>query len=347
MVSPLKLWKHPQPKRLWPALSGLSVLAHIGILGVSLPYVVDLMQSESAATAAAAIPIELAAVSAQKDSVDSAARSAPVSESSLPDPAKPSAPEPDSLPAAPPQNTAPAARPPVPNEPTVSTTLRNPPTQSERRQTPSDAEETAKSSEPTPPQQPSSAGSAQAEEKPDSQTDSGADIGSSPESPSPESPSPETPSNEPSELPTVPGDQTLPLPGEESTNSEGNTPQSAFLSIVSFSEAPNQQDVGKTPPRPREGSISSGVVLDPAAKGCPRLTFSREQWIYRVLVDTNGQVERATIWTQMVSRPMSDEESAIACLIENAGFAFEPALFDGEPILDDNLLLTISIIEAP
>ena len=66
MATPLKLWQYSEPKRLWPALGGLSVLAHVGILGLSLPYILDLMQaSDSAETET--IPIELIVVSPEEE----------------------------------------------------------------------------------------------------------------------------------------------------------------------------------------------------------------------------------------------------------------------------------------
>ncbi|MEO1445639.1 MAG: hypothetical protein AAFV46_05265, partial [Cyanobacteria bacterium J06635_11] len=60
MVSPLQTWKHPESKRLWPLLGGLSVLAHIGAMGFSLPYLLELMQPPGDRTAA--IPIEMVVV---------------------------------------------------------------------------------------------------------------------------------------------------------------------------------------------------------------------------------------------------------------------------------------------
>ncbi|MEL7522069.1 MAG: hypothetical protein AAGJ80_10715, partial [Cyanobacteria bacterium J06553_1] len=60
MVLPLQTWKHPESKRLWPLLGGLSVLAHIGAMGFSLPYLLELMQPSGDRTAA--IPIEMVVV---------------------------------------------------------------------------------------------------------------------------------------------------------------------------------------------------------------------------------------------------------------------------------------------
>ena len=117
---------------------------------------------------------------------------------------------------------------------------------------------------------------------------------------------------------------------------------------MSFSQAGEvQRDTGKTPPRPKEEAIAASIALDPVAQGCRQLKFSQQQWTYRVAVGADGRVQRATIWTGGVARDISEEEGAIACLIESAGFQFEPALFEGEPILDDNLLITISVIEVP
>ncbi|MGB3293857.1 MAG: hypothetical protein WBB01_12790, partial [Phormidesmis sp.] len=62
MVSPLQTWQHSEPKRLWLALGGLSVLVHIGLLGLSLPYLLELMARGGSRSSAIAPPIELVLV---------------------------------------------------------------------------------------------------------------------------------------------------------------------------------------------------------------------------------------------------------------------------------------------
>ena len=350
MVSPLKLWKHPQPKRLWPALGTLSVLAHVGALGLSLPYVLDLMQSEGAATAAAAVPIELVVVEAEDipegaSSVHSSsqqARSAPTA--SEPTPSKAGADSRSSTrPAA---IKAPDARSAIANASDSVSSIEPADRATEQTDQVKSTESTSSSASSTsiPPENELDSESLDSESE-EASNDSTSSP-SEPNQPEPNQPKPNQPKPQPPILPTVPGGQPLPEPGEGPNSSEGNAPQSLYLSIVSFSEAPNQRDVGKTPPKPKDGKAGDGIELDPVTRGCERLSFQQEQWVYRVRVNTAGQVEKATVWTDRISRPMSQEERAIACLIENAGFEFEPALFDGEPILDDNLLLTINLIQT-
>ena len=60
MVTPLKLWRHQEPKYLWWALAGLSAIAHIGMLGFSLPYMLERMSVES--DARAIVPVKLVLV---------------------------------------------------------------------------------------------------------------------------------------------------------------------------------------------------------------------------------------------------------------------------------------------
>ncbi|MFK8182847.1 MAG: hypothetical protein AB8B99_05690 [Phormidesmis sp.] len=383
VISPLQLWPHPQPKRLWPMLGGLSVLAHIGALGFSLPYMIDLMQSANSSTGSTSIPIEL--VDAAPDTVtepgrnvaqrsgsqakstqtevdslspersavsNQSVRTEPVrtepvrAESSGTDANAVVVEDPPPRPLRPAQTTAQADDLPVSNTERAedvpdenrgdrSQNTRDDRSDSSSTQEPSRSdpldeatEGTAANEDPAP--QPSPAPNTRNEEVND-------DLGGGAEAPDLPDPEPE--------LPTLPGGEALPTPGEETPADGNDVTQSASLSIVDFSEAPGQQDVGKTPPRPRESSISDAIVLSPVARGCPTLAFSQSRWVYQVAIEADGSVRTATVWTERTGRPMSEEEKAIACLIENAGFEFEPALFDGEPILDDNLLLTIDLIE--
>ncbi|MEM6448706.1 MAG: hypothetical protein AAF703_00155 [Cyanobacteria bacterium P01_D01_bin.105] len=386
MVSSLKLWQHPQPKRLWPILSGLSVLAHIGILGLSLPYIMELIESEGSSASSSAIPIEFVVINPDNLAETSSRKATTISPS----------PQPTQSTSASPSTSTPASSGSAASEPQAAssnnattfansagnrntgnrntgnrnTDTRNTDTNSAERSSTTDTP-----TEPPTIDNPKPAEPAVTPENP-AQNGSGNTNGNTrppgnpAQQPSREEPLPQKTPVEPSapdvpesdapesdnlsatnsseadgELPTLPSDQSLPTPEDEAASRNSNAPQSAFLSIVGFSEAPGQQDVGKTPPRPKEGITSDGILLDPAAKGCPRLTFSQEQWRYLVSVNTDGSVRQATVWTNRISRAMSEEEEAIACLIEKAGFEFEPALFDGQPILDDNLLLTIRLVE--
>ncbi len=343
MVSPLKTWKHPESEQLWPILGGLSVLAHIGILGFSLPYVFELMQTSGSSESAATIPIELIVEPSQNP--DDAVSNQIQSTDTGPIQPEVSSNESDAISGA---EATPLFQEPstnaAPLEPTPTATK----AESQERQSSDRSTST-------------SSGSTNEESGGTAETESSTSSTDSPESTSP-SPAQDTESqttgsgednleasnNEPTELPTIASEGVLPAPEELTQAANARSLQSAALSIVDFSEVDGiQRDVGKTPPRPKEGNLSSAIVLNPSDAGCGRLEFSQQQWVYRVAVRENGTIQTATPWTGGISKPLSIEEEAITCLIENAGFEFEPALFDGQPILDDNLLLTISLIEVP
>lgn len=368
MVSPLKTWKHPESERLWPILGGLSVLAHIGLLGFSLPYLFELMQPSSSAESATTIPIELIIESPQN------------SEAAALTKARPADAQPANRTTTQSSNTQPANTQPSeinPIQPDISSVQSNPasgfeeiaptPVQRSPSSTTRPPEPTSPATEPEPPEnqnsdRPSGAPSNSTEEgtgngsdteptdnisdstpqNPDRQTDRPTDVQTD------QSRFP-TAASEPTVIPTIASTEALPTPDESIQAAEGaRSPQSAALSIVDFREVDGiQRDVGKTPPKPKEGNVSNAVVLDPSSAGCGRLEFSQQQWVYRVAVREDGTIQTATPWTGGIGRPLSEEERAIACLIESAGFEFEPALFEGQPILDDNLLLTISLIEMP
>lgn len=329
MAIPLKLWQHSEPKRLWPALGGLSVLAHVGILGLSLPYVLDLMQaSDSAETET--IPIELIVVSPEEElseTIDEPEQSTSI-------PAKEQ------------------YSPPAPIASTINNTFSQDAVDESvvvpLQPLPEEREETLQDLEPNDRRERADSVEDDWELSSTESEDGEADSSSESESQTDEE-SENTDSEEVDEapvVPTLPGEPTLPIPGEQANNQTVTQP--AALSILSFDQVGEvQRDIGKTPPRPKDDAIAASIVLDPIAQGCGQLEFSQQQWTYRVAVGVDGRVQLATIWTGGVARDISEEERAIACLIENAGFQFEPALFEGQPILDDNLLITISVIEVP
>jgi len=345
MATPLNLWKHPEPKRLWPALGGLSVLVHIGILGLSLPYVLELMQASDSSTAA--IPIELIVVSPEPDSPE------PVEETPqtafAPTKEQYSLPPRSSFPTESVQTASAANSTPV--QDSGSETVVTP-----RQTLPEDRKVT--------PQPDESASNESTSDK--SVSDEPIDKDNSNPLPNSQLPLPESIDNDAgsngegasqtnegagssTETPTVPRlpeEQTLPVPGE--LGNSQLAPRPAALSIVGSDQAgENQQDLKDRPPNLKEGANTVPIVLDSVAQGCGPLEFSQEQWRYRVAVKADGSVSRATIYTDGIAKDISEEEKAIACLIERAGFQFEPAMHDGQPVLDDNLILTINVIEVP
>jgi hypothetical protein len=317
MVSPLTIWQHPQPKYLWPVLGGLSVLAHVGVLGMSLPYMLTLMQSSGSVASSSTIPIELVSgedlaqttsdFSTDREARDEQAESEPVEAASQSDVAVNS--EDSSLEASISDAELDVAEP-LSSRPTMSEYNNN-----QTENSPRDSN--------SPENQQTSQGS------------------SSPAIP-------ENQSSEPANSGDIPSiDATgnpLAEPGATSGGSAG-TDQVTSLTIVGSLEVPTQlqRDVADTPPKLI--SDLSTTSWRPQSLGCGRVDFFQSTGTYKMTVNADGSLNQVTPWTDGIERALTESESAIACLLESADLRFEPALLEGQPVFNDNLLLTVEIIE--
>lgn len=333
MISPLQIWQHPQPRRIWWILGGLSVLAHVGVLGLCLPYVLEVTQSSRQSQLAEAIPIELVDIAADgQTSTNSTALE---------------------------ESTA-LKSPPAKREQTSVDNL-EPVRSAENRIPPSDFLSTRSSDAGS-----ANLGAADSESVDSGSADSGAADSESTESESVEDSSsggsdrtdiPEPPlqpqdstgedsaGTETGEPPVIPGGNPLPAPGESTGN---ETEQTVSLSIMGSSEVPEdlQRDLADSPPQLiSDGREVAAIPWRPQSLGCGQVDFSQPTGTYKMAVNADGTLDQATLWTEGTSRPVSEAEAAIACLLENADLQFEPAQLNGEPVFNDNLLLTVEIIE--
>lgn len=322
MVSPLQTWQHPEPKRLWWVLGGLSALVHVGVLGLSLPYLLDLMVAGGAGSAAIAPPIELVLV----------------------DPADTPAPSEETVSAS--EQAAPSAAP-LANEDTPEDTPAASPLTAEDRPSPDRPAETNDST--------SSESSSEDREQPEPQSDSStsgeegaadtgaADTGTQPAAPRSSDPSlpGDAQSEETSdELPFLGGTETLSDPSESIATGDG-TESSFAVSIVGHSPPPEDQqyDLKDTFPSVSEAAGATAVPLQRRAD-CEWFDFSQQQWTYRVAVAVDGSIDQMSLLT---AGGDEREGQAIACLIERADLTLIPARQEGEAVYDDNLILTVEI----
>jgi outer membrane biosynthesis protein TonB len=367
MAAPLQLWQHPQPKRLWPILGGLSVLVHIGVLGLSLPHVLTFVQMANPA-ASSAIPIELVAETSTERSTEtstetpaetaestatsssnSASATATTATSSPLDSAKSATEAPvfsegDVAIVRPSRRPAPQATPtarPSPQPPRPPSTPRppraNPSPSSPGRNAavppaPVDNPTPVPPAEPAQGSQPSAPSDPVPSEPPD-ETGSGND-GDTVTEPN-GSDNGETGDDD---LPVVGGNRDLPEPSEGSAAS-----QSVSLSLSNVREIPPELRRDVVDQAPQLLSAAS-VALNVGDLGCGSLNFSQPSLTYSLTVDINGSVQTASLWADGGSPAPNAEESAIACLIKNAGLEFEPAQFEGEPLMG-NILVTVNIAE--
>ncbi len=328
MVSPLQTWQHPEPKRLWWALGGLSVLVHVGVLGLSLPYLLDLMVAGGAGAGAIAPPIELVLV----------------------DPADTAAPSEETVRAS--EQAAPSANEGTPEDTPAASSLT-----AEDRPSPERPAETNDSTS----SEPSSEDREQPEPQSDSSTseeegasDTGAsDTGASDTGASDTGPQPATPGSSDSssaggaqseetsdELPFLGGAETLPDPSESIATGDG-TESSFAVSVVSHSPPPEDQqyDLKDTFPSVSEAAGATSIPLQRQAD-CEWFDFSQQQWTYRVAVAGDGSIAQMSLLT---TGGDEGEGEAIACLIERSALTLIPAQQEGEAVYDDNLILTIEI----
>ena len=146
------------------------------------------------------------------------------------------------------------------------------------------------------------------------------------------------------EPPVVPGEQELPVPGE--VEAAVNSSQVAYIRVVGHSYVPEalRRDIADTLPEPVN---YPDVQLDAEAIGCGRVEFPVGQVAYRVVVGPTGVVRQALPWTGGIEGvQMSEGERAITCLIESASFSFTPAMSEGTPVANSDLILTLDVIES-
>lgn len=334
MVSPLQTWQHLEPKRLWFILGGLSVLAHIGLLGLSLPYVLRLM--EPSAAAVSTLPIELITVdpvSGQPiENADSESFSASATSTAQPETATAT-------------NPPPASNSGDPSPPTDPTSFSNQastnspaPTTSPNRET----SDTATSPAPTPPsnsQRPTRPTQPPTETETGSGTGTGEGTGNNSEDASEDG----SGDGSSDSLPSLPGSGQLQPPGSDGTST---TVQVAALRVTG-TRLDAVQDVKEQPPQLL--SSTAAIALEPERVGCDRIDFSSGPLgplTYRVAIDTDNSIRTLTLQTEGGSSVSPANEGAVACLIRSAGFSFSAAVSDGTPILDDSLLLTLDVIES-
>ena len=322
MVSPLQTWQHPEHKRLWIALGGLSVLVHIGILGLSLPYLLTLMTTGGSRSGAVAPPIELVLVDEANLEIDDAVRPEVTPANGTTTVSEPASP-PEAAP--PPAQDPPASAVSVPAEDSPPES----PTEADSdisRETSSPRRQPATQTNPSPP----------AESPSQAET---ADTDPPPTEPSPPTQA-ETQNEEPAdELPILDGTAALPDPSEGTAGGE-STQTSFAVSIVSHGPPPAEQqyDLKDTFPSVPEGG-GAAVPLQRQAD-CGWFNFFPQQWTYRVAVNTDGSIGQMTLLSETGD---VREGEAIACLIERSSLVLIPAEQGGTAVYDDNLILTLVI----
>lgn len=354
------------------------MLAHIGVLGLSLPYMLTLMQpSGDRDSLSSVVPIELVADPADQSSAEraaelaesqeesSAAKAASEADARAADSAASPSPSTESGLSEPPESppamstytrsqTEPqeiANNSPSPNSPAAGSTRPNDPTSAS-----SSASQNSPASNPSGSTSQNSPASNPSGSTNENSSTSAAPGATSANNPTATSSDPEASTGDNSAESADGGSDgtsvingTGPLPAPETASNGTSSEQVAYLSILGSSEVPKglQQDVFHSSPKLISNTTDvAAIEWRPQDLNCERVDFSQPTGTYKIAVNADGTMSQATLWTEGVERATSESEGAIACLLESADLQFEPAQLDGQPVFNDNLLLTVEIIEA-
>lgn len=352
MISPLQTWKHQEHKALWPVLGGLAVLTHVGVIGLSVPYLLS-WQAAGARRDAAAIPIELVAVSVETEELETGEERSDGDRVS-------------------PQNSQPS----VESKPTseqavadvpVSQPLGDAAAGNAITQTSSDLvaeaqeEELEKNPEESPVAEPpineNSATSddnsevqnesAEPEDTTEREPDDSVDeVEASEPSEQPEellqaAESEEVETSPTEEIPTIEGSDALPTP---STSTEAG--QSLQIRAVGAPVYDPVEDFESAPPE----LIDTDYVglFRPEAEGCGEVSAAATQGalVYRIAVGEDGSIFGASLQEGGAIAPGSTDDLAVQCLIQKTGIAFSrPESDEGTKPIDDSLLMTFELSE--
>ena len=322
MILPLQTWQHQDPKGLWPAIGGLAVLAHIGVIGMSVPYLLSLREAE-AQNAATAIPIELSVAESENSALaetptiqndQSAVQdSQEVGESAI----------------ASNQKAGSSARSHTSKSSTVSPTVESPSTP---KRTSEQLDNT------TAPQATSNENEA-GEAIEDSETP---EIPETPETPeiTTEGSSQSSDNSPVGPLPTVEGED-LSAP---STNTEVG--QSLQIRVVGAPQSVPVEDFITAPPE----LINPGYVglLRSDAEGCGTISALATQspLVYRIGVRLDGTIADANLYGNQPIEPDSADDKAVVCLIKKTGITFRRTVSgENDKPIDDRLLVTFELSE--
>ncbi|MEM9944545.1 MAG: hypothetical protein AAF810_00565 [Cyanobacteria bacterium P01_D01_bin.36] len=342
MVSPLHTWKHKEPKGLWAGLGGLAVVAHVGALGLFLPYLGSTMQSGGSSDRTSVVPIELidtepTAKQSTASTADSTTPQTTGPETTQPANNTPTDQQSTTPPATPTNEATVEASPPVVTEENPVETRRNSSTPSEETESKPDEEETISDEQPGPvePTEQNSSGTTDPQQNSEIPSEENRE-------PSEQESPPEVEDKEDT-LPTIGGEE-LPQPGTGST--ANGTDQVAALSILTHAYVPDelrQDRFAITLPEPRGRRALS---VRPQDVGCPKVEgIEQAQLTYRVGIDAAGTILSAGPWTgSNAGVSLSESEAAVVCMLKQSGFEFVPATDEGgSAIANSDLLLTFTL----
>lgn len=342
MISPLQTWQHQDPKGLWPVLSGLAFLAHVGVIGMSVPYLLEWQASEKQSSAVT-IPIELVAIApAESTALAPSDTAVPAnSQSELPDSQRPAKSQASSA-----RSQVNSVSQPLRPSTVASTDLVGGSLDSSisREQTENlEAQNEVQNIKPSMPEPSSSSKeTSETQREPIEREDNSvresteaSSQGSQPPESFDQSVEPDA-SLQAETLQTVEG-ETLPSPSIDTQFG-----RSLQFKVVGSPQYDPVADFESAPPE----LIDTGYaeVLQPEEKGCKAVSTQATgiPLIYRIGVNEDGTIYSASLQSSAALDSRDDE--AVTCLIVSSGITFNRPSNSASRI-DDNLLMTFELSE--
>lgn len=353
MISPLRTWQHQDPKGLWPALGGLALLVHVGVIGASVPYLLS-WQVASEQRSQAAIPVELVAgapiESASSIPIESESESALEAERLQSQRSLDNGPTAQSLSEA-------AAEGPEPQERSNVRAQRNleanasalAPNNSRSRSNTGDREESASdlagqsgskpsaaADENTSPSEPVPAEESQSAGESEGTLAGEEDSASADDSQSPATAEQSTNGSQSGEPPALETSDSLPAP-----TTGGETAQSLQIRIVGTPQYDPISDFESAPPE-LVGTGYAEITLKDAGCGAIAAQATGVPLVYRIGVREDGTIYSASLQGDQSGAIAPADDEAVACLIVNSGITFARSS-DSASKIDDSLLITFEL----
>jgi hypothetical protein len=326
---------------MWPTLAGLSVLIHIGLLGLAFPLLIELMPRESARDDRVTIPIEL--VTAQGVSVETAGTQ---------DAAETAQPSAQTAAASPPsENSADAAssRPAHNRGETraaVTTTTRTPTSADEAAQD-GQSNQAANPDQQAARGNPNNPEATRSTQRPPANRSPTPPQATAPTRPAPASPQPRNPSpaespdpagaTEPPQLPVSGGAPLLPPPATAAAPS-----RSLFVNFVNLTPVPDNIPGDRPDQYPQlQTSPSRSIVLNARDHTCGEMgSLVAQPVLVRVVISQSGRIVDAMPWP---NRPGTAFEQFVACLMPQTDFLFTPARTGTQNVATDRVIVEVVI----
>ncbi|MEM9980320.1 MAG: hypothetical protein AAF808_22065, partial [Cyanobacteria bacterium P01_D01_bin.2] len=344
--------QHRDPPLLWPILTGLSVLLHLGLLALALPLLLRIVRPTATEIDTVTVPVELLVLDDQALSPQPAPSTAAAQETT-------SAAQPADTPQDTSEGSAQLAPAPSSSETDTSETDTSE-AETQNRSGDSSTDAPLDGNTPVPPSdrtqnsQPDSPSPTETPTPTETPAPSPGDTASRNEPTPAEVGETDSPiNNNPStDVPTLPSSEDRRITAPETAGGNQPNPDSeVFVKFDSLAQltAATASDLPDTPPQFPSGSNQSrSIVLSSNQYTCPgSVPPTSQDFNIWVIIDRNGAIENAAILGKHPegSGQTTAEDFAV-CLVRESDFRFIPAQSGGAPLPTDLYYLSVTITPA-